>query len=555
MPVSAGTGPGLDTDTIIIGNGPSAMILSYILHGHIPFYSADPPHPDPLLHAKLQDCPQLLRCDFDALTDHFEASRFSYSTQALPVNVLLDTLVRPNSDTDDTDRHTNVQWRYMPNRAVPHLVFGNSPRPGGQWTDNPTHASWDIQTLSYAGMLSLPGYSFADHHRKTTGKDLPPFTRPTRRQVADYLLAYPAAVGIDDVFRCGENLSGISRTENGFYVRSHGIRCKHLVLASGIFSEVIRPSPLLQPLTSLSSTERAPRLVIGSGFSAADVIISAPKDQKIIHIFRWDPENRPSPLRSCHQQAYPEYAGVYRLMKRAALSAEPQSARRAKSRRITSTPFLESRCWDDVYEGLPNTEVIDVHVHGGQATVTFRRSDGSTLTREVGGLAYTVGRRGSLSYLDNALLAEVLGSADGAATDAVVSGQTLRAKATEDLEVAPDVFIIGSLTGDSLIRFAYGGCVYVAGKLICAYAGEDECTSICSSTSTPNSGRAPRTPPAVMNGIDGHHGPHVFRESERHLDRREEAEALDMESPKKTQLVPDKPRMSSWWTSLLRMLR
>lgn len=529
------------------------MILSYILHGHVPFYSADPPHPDPLLHAKLKDSPQLLRFDIDALTDHFEASRISYSTQALPVNVLLDTLVRPSSDTDDTEKHSNVQWRYMPDKAVPHVVFGNSPQPGGQWTDNPMHASWDIQTLSYAGMLSLPGYSFADHYRETTAKELPPFTRPTRREVADYLLAYPAAVRIDDAFRCGENLSGISRTDNGFYVRSHGIHCKHLVLASGVFSEVIHPRPLLQPLTSLSSTERAPLLVIGSGFSAADVIISAPKDRKIIHIFRWDPENRPSPLRSCHQQAYPEYAGVYRLMKRAARAAEPQPTRRAKSRRITSTPFLESRCWAEVYEGLPNTEIIDVQVHGGQATVTFRRDDGRTLTREVGGLAYTVGRRGSLQYLDKALLAEVLGSADPSATNPIISNQTLRTKATEDLEVAPGVFIIGSLTGDSLIRFAYGGCVYVAGKLICAHSGEDECSSICSGTSTPNSGRAPRTPPAVMNGVDGHyHGLHVFQENEPPLDQGKEDERFDVNSTKEKQLEADKPR---WWTSFLQRLR
>lgn len=502
FPLSHRLGPSLTVK--IVGNGPSAMILSYILHGHIPFYRSDPPHPDPLLHAKLEDNPQILNADVNALTEHFAASRLSYSTQALPVNVLLDTLARPSVDVNDAECTTNVEWRHVPEKTVPHLVFGDAPVPGGQWTNNPMPASWDIQTLSYSTMLSLPGYSFADHHRKVTGEDLPAFTRPTRRQVADYFRAYPEAVQINEAFRCNESLTGISRTENGFYVRSHNIRCKHLVLASGTFSEVLQPRPLIRPLLSLPPSPQFPLLVIGSGFSAADVITSAPKDQKIIHIYKWDPENRPSPLRSCHHQAYPEYAGVYRLMKRAAVSAEA-NGKRPKARRVMSTPFLESRCWDDVYEGLPNTEIIDVNMGGDQAIVTFRRTDGVIMSRPVCGLVSATGRRGTLGYLDDSLLSEVLGpnANNKTETDPVVSGQTLRSKAFETLEVARDVFIVGSLTGDSLVRFAYGGCVQSAGRLIRAWAGEDEAEKPVSSHASVRT-KAEQCPP-VMNGIDGHY--------------------------------------------------
>ena len=217
------------------GSGPSAMILSYILHGYIPFYFPNPPHPDPLLDAKLRTIPNLLHADVEALTAHFAASRLSYSTQALPANVLLDTLVRPSIDTDETGSTSHVEWRYVPEKAISHVVFGKPTRPGGQWTEDPHGASWDIQTLSYATMLSLPGYSFEDHFRKTSGEDLPPYTRPTRREIAEYFRAYPAAVHIDDVFRCGEELTGISRTANGFHIQSHNLHCKRLVLASGIF--------------------------------------------------------------------------------------------------------------------------------------------------------------------------------------------------------------------------------------------------------------------------------------------------------------------------------
>lgn len=486
----------------LTGNGPSAMILSYILHGHIPYYSANPPHPDPLLHAKLKDASPLLHIDVDKLTVHFAASRLSYSTQALPVNVLLDTLIRPSVDVEDAECTTNVEWRSVPEKAVPHLVIGNAPQPGGQWVENPVNASWDIQTLSYAAMLSLPGYCYAQHYRKVTGNYLPAFTRPSRQQITDYLCAYPKAVQIDDVFRSHETVDDISRTENGFFIGSHGILCKHLVLATGIFSEVLQPLPMLDPLVPLEPTPEIPFLIVGSGFSAADVIISAPKDQKILHVYKWDPENRPSPLRGCHQQAYPEYAGVYRLMKRAAVAASSTSTKRTKNRRLTSTPFLESRSWDDIYEGQPNAEIVSVEMHEDRATVTFRQYNGETFSRQVRGLVYATGRRGALNYLDHGLLSEVLGPQDETEVHPVISAQSLRRKALDSLEVARDVFIIGSLTGDSLIRFSYGGCVQTAGRLIRAYTGEDDSSEKMSSTWVPASN--PKTV-CVMNGIDGHH--------------------------------------------------
>ncbi|PLB33364.1 uncharacterized protein BDW47DRAFT_121286 [Aspergillus candidus] len=489
----------METDTIIVGNGPSAMLLSFILHGNIPYYSSDPPHPDPLLDAKLKDAPDLLNADVPALTEHFAASRLSYSTQALPVNVLLDTLVRPSVDVEELSCTTNIEWRRLPEKSVSHLVFGHASQPGGQWVENPMPGSWEIQTLSYASMLSLPGYSFAEHYRRVTGKDLPAFTRPSRQETADYFRAYPEAVQINDTMRCHETLNGISRTASGFYIRSHNIHCKRLVLASGIFSEVLQPRPLLQPLATLQPVPELPLLVIGSGFSAADVIISAPKDQKIIHVYKWSPENRPSPLRGCHQQAYPEYSGVYRLMRRAAVAAEPTSTKKPRYRRLTSTPFLTSRTWDDVYEGLPNTEIIGVDTNKDDATVTFRAHNGSVFTRRLRGMVYATGRRGTLKYLDNGLLAEVVGQQNGPELNPIISGQTLRSKALDDMEVTKDLFIIGSLTGDSLIRFSYGSCVQTAGKLIGA----------SSSNGRPKDEAVLRSKPQgaalqAMHGMDGH---------------------------------------------------
>lgn len=436
----------------------------------------------------------------DSLTEHFAASRFSYSTQALPINVLLDTLVRPLGEIDDTNKKTCVKWKYEPHRAVQHIVIGNTSVTGGQWVDNPVQASWDIGTLSYGGMLSLPGYNLQDHFGKTLGKDISPFSRPTRRQVAAYLAAYPSAVGIQDSIRCGRSVSKISRTQSGFFIGSHDISCKHLVLASGIFTKLIPARPLLQPLFTLPAHQKTtnPLLVVGSGFSAADVIISTPRHQKIVHIFKWQPKSHPSPLRACNQEVYPEYVEVYRKMKMSALASSAKSGR-PRIRR-TSSAFTEDAELDSRYEGLPNTAIIDVKMDGSTAVVTLQNGCETPFERRISSVAYVVGRRGSLSFLQPALLKELCGPI---AQDTLISGQTLREKVIDSTEVAKNVFVIGSLTGDSLIRFAYGGCTFAAGKIMADDGASDEdsdcgrCSAKTSHTASPYM--------HAMNGLEGHH--------------------------------------------------
>lgn len=42
-----------------LGNGPSGICLSYFLSGYTPYLSPDAAHPNPLLHRKLGEQPQL----------------------------------------------------------------------------------------------------------------------------------------------------------------------------------------------------------------------------------------------------------------------------------------------------------------------------------------------------------------------------------------------------------------------------------------------------------------------------------------------------------------
>lgn len=313
-------------------------------------------------------------------------------------------------------------------------------------------------------MLSLPGYSLPDHLNSDVGMVVDEFDRPSRRSVAEYLKVYPAKVGIDDSVYTNTLVRGISRSAEGFYIKSHDIRCKHLVLASGTFSNLVPARPMLQPLLEMPnslSLNEFPRLVVGSGFTAADVILSTPVNRKVIHIFKWTPDEHPSPLRACHPSAYPEYATVYKEMKRYAKQylGSPQSPTNSES-----DPF--TRCGPDCrYEGLPNTYIKDVDVHGESATVTLENSHGRIFTREISHMDYVIGRRGSLEYLNSDLFSELLDDCECAQSSGI-EGRTLRGKAQDNLEVAPNVFVTGSLTGDSLIRFAFGGCIYAAREIM-----------------------------------------------------------------------------------------
>lgn len=476
------------------------------------------------------------------------------------MNTLLDTLLRPAGDTDP-DARSCITWRHEPSSAVPHLVIGDSPRSGGQWASNPVDASWDIGSLSYADQLSLPGYSLADHWLATKSTPLPPLHRPSRNEVAAYFSAYPTAVSIASHIRTSQTATGITRTSTGFHIASHNLDCRHLVLASGTFSYNLPAPHFLAPLAQLSSPT-GPLLVIGSGFTAADIIVSAPPDRKILHIFIWDPEHRPSPLRGCHPQAYPEYAGVYKQMKQAAARAanygrrtsifntDTSSKRSAKHGKY-ATPF-EQRNWAATYEGFPNATIMEIatqhgtfhsrdagrrgsaHALGGlfhhhhqdqarrsshapteakqpavveQAVIQIASpTPQETLVRDsraVGKFRYAAGRRGSLGYLSPRLMREVLDPlAHGATTEpnvlardgalfapslprrdsvdhdfaldgpaaAQISGETLRAKVEAGPSVAPGVFAVGSLTGDSLVRFAYGCCCVVGGVVRAEWA-------------------------------------------------------------------------------------
>jgi hypothetical protein len=316
-------------------------------------------------------------------------------------------------------------------------------------------------------MFSLPGYSFPEHYKQIHKETLPELVRPSRRDVASYYAAYPGAVGISSAMYHGTLVQMVSRNDRGFAVRVQRrktgdmfmIVCRHLVLATGIFTYTIPAPPIFLPLLQKAPQlpqrrpSAAPILVVGSGFTAADVILSQPPGKKIIHIYKWDPA-RPSPLKGCHPQAYPEYAQIYRHMKLATLTSNGQAPK--SSNRHSQSNLV--RDWDETYEAFPNAQVITVSTQG---IIKILTPDDEVIERQVVDLKYCAGRKGSLGYLAADLRKEV-----GVMDAAWVSADTMRRRVESGIEVDPSIFVIGSLAGDSLVRFGLGSSVYTAGKII-----------------------------------------------------------------------------------------
>ncbi|ORY77775.1 hypothetical protein BCR37DRAFT_394862 [Protomyces lactucae-debilis] len=486
------------TDTLIIGNGPSSLAISFLLHGNVPFYNktGTTPHPDSILHAKLsrpefkgQPLYKALDSSLDTLVEHFEAAGY-YSQDAWPANVLLDALLWPNASLGAGDVPSTLSFEYNAAYARDHIVLGSAIEAGGQWAEDATHGqeapfgyggnSGDTaRTLSYAEQLSLPGYSFAQWHLETQGCAFPAYERPRRPLVSAYYAAYPHFVGLCSAIYNGTRITAVERlpedTSKRIRYRVQGIdgrgvafevTCRHVVLACGLYSSLIEPPALLSPYTRWpspvdsessedeTSLQRGPLLVIGSGFSAADAVIENMERRPIIHVYKWDTATYTSPLKHCHRSSYPEYANIYKRMK---LGAKQSSG---------AFPG------DKQYQAFADVAIIDVHdtafdgKHARQRLqVTVRHRDGTESCVAVSEMVVLTGRRTSLEFLGPKALQQL----DIHEKDGWMEKVGLRAHIRPQgaaLVVLEDMLCIGSITGDSLIKFSYGAVVGAAMRII-----------------------------------------------------------------------------------------
>ena len=158
-------------DVLVIGNGPSAITLSYILSGRWPYYCGSKvekdsensqesevqpevtyePHPIDFLHERLthqedNNNKSLIEYDLDMLSSGLSGRSLNR------VSVLFDQLQNPNTDFGNRQK-TTIEWRHRPDRAIDHLVLGNG-LPGGLWYN--LRKSKTILTVSRQKWMQLP---------------------------------------------------------------------------------------------------------------------------------------------------------------------------------------------------------------------------------------------------------------------------------------------------------------------------------------------------------------------------------------------------------------
>ncbi|ANB13924.1 hypothetical protein AWJ20_4875 [Sugiyamaella lignohabitans] len=525
---------GWSTKVAIVGSGPSALSLSFILNGNIPYYDPVPygPHPDESLHYCLLNYTagnDLGKSLLDAVADehiisYMESSYESFfSDQTLPVNLLIDALSASDESSfmNCHSKECRIKWVHESAKYVPHIVIGSSPRPGGQWGSY-EFDSKDQLSLSYAEMLSLPGYSFSQYYMDTYGTTPADFYRPPRHQVADYYAMYPGKVGISENIVSNTLVTCVDRASHtGSFVISMRqcegavhkqclLAADKVVLATGVyespleslksaspkginenngtnttdltdvnsngeygrhdktfynltnalvhnnstsnsnsnsnsfdkhhFSFTIVPPLSTPPSEGARASQNKTCLIIGTGVSAAEAVNnSIALGYSVIHIYKWyDEKGSPCVFRRYPKELYPDYCKVFRMM---------------KQRKVAG-----------LYEGLPNAQILDISPDG---MVEIKLEDGSTVCRTVSSVRACTGRTGSLSYLCNPVLDR---SIESTIRTMPITKKTLRDKYIDkndqSLCVGENVYAIGSLCGDTVVRFMLGASFSVAGELV-----------------------------------------------------------------------------------------
>lgn len=140
----------VNKEVVVIGNGPSAITLSYLLSGHAPYYRGF--SNDEYLHTRLSenaDDPLVLQ-DLEFLSDGLEGR----STN--PVSILFDALAHPDADLGN-ETPSLLEWKSRQDLQLDHVVLGQGP-PGGAWkmmTDS------DLLTVSLGTWMELPDLTFS----------------------------------------------------------------------------------------------------------------------------------------------------------------------------------------------------------------------------------------------------------------------------------------------------------------------------------------------------------------------------------------------------------
>ncbi|CAH1640848.1 unnamed protein product [Spodoptera littoralis] len=318
-------------EVVVIGNGPSGMVTSFMLAGNVPYLKEIPDDLpiDEMLRARLSNIPRgqsLYETDLLELAEGLEGRSQN------PIPLLMDNLLRPCADMG-IQADPLIEWKYDVEKQIDHIVLGRGP-PGGSWHTFPP----SVRTLSPAAWLSLPPHA-------PTGT-----ARLSARAVAKYCRRYVHACKLQKFFRSGVTVTSVTRIPQSDTPRCHNTHCPlnaqfcvqgfdsascrplryvcaRVVVAAGggARPRTLSRAVAAHSLHALATFERAlhalrntavdgapPRvLVVGSGVSAADgVWLAQQGGLHAAHLHRAPADA----LARLDPSAYPDYCQVYRMM-------------------------------------------------------------------------------------------------------------------------------------------------------------------------------------------------------------------------------------------------
>ncbi|XP_060536732.1 oxidative stress-induced growth inhibitor 2-like [Cylas formicarius] len=168
-------------EVVVVGNGPSGIVVSLMLSGWLPYLISDE-HPDEMLSARLKN--YVGKCL--VTEDLWELARGLEGRSQNPISLLLDALLHPYADIGlkfkslVEFRKTGVQ--------IDHVVLGKGP-PGGSWH----RMDPDVLTLSLGSWMALPGIPFPSSCANEK--------RAYARDVAAYYEHYVRKMGLGKNFK------------------------------------------------------------------------------------------------------------------------------------------------------------------------------------------------------------------------------------------------------------------------------------------------------------------------------------------------------------------
>ncbi|XP_024125649.1 oxidative stress induced growth inhibitor 1 [Oryzias melastigma] len=475
---------------VIIGNGPSGICLSYLLSGHTPYLLPNSWHPNPLLHSKLGEQPHLslLEQDLEYLCEGLEGRSSN------PVAVLFDSLLLPDSDFG-LEHTSPLEWRYEPERAVPHLVLGKGP-PGGAW-----HAmEGSMLTLSLANWMELPGLKLKDwmrDKRRNLRND-----RATPAEIASYYQHYVSQMSLEQNFACGTTVtlvtrqpdsgdgappcwrvSGLQRREgevlgDGTSVSEEvpfSLLAHNVVLATGTHDIPARLGVDGESLPfvchSFWELEAAicrgeldqssdPVLIVGAGLTAADAVLAAHHlGTPVYHVFRRSVTDPALIFNQLPKLLYPEYHKVHQMMTQQQ-HRPPSLHEDAQNPPSSSSSSTASSSYSG-YLSFPRHKVLRFQP---DRKCVLESDSGLRSVVQVSKVLVLIGAHPNLSFLDDRGRSLSIDPAEPVScrrNPIDVDPFTNRVVAAG----GPGMYAMGPLVGENFVRFLKGGALAIASDL------------------------------------------------------------------------------------------